>query len=702
MGRPSKKAKAETEMKNKAVAVIENEGAAEDAIGVESAIETETEIEADAAIAEEAPTETFAFGDYTFEYFTKPNGLTRPVLKYKSEILFSGWLCKDRDSAKSLVIAIYYQLSGTLKGSTAIIRAEMLATHPLSALIYPEDNTKTLEEAIEEEGNRTDLFRVVVNQSGLALSGNTRLTVLERKALRTGVDQPVHVTITDGKDDIAVLIGGNRQREKTPQEYANEAFTLTKAKQASSNGGDKFWTDVRKTYQEISGKSAGHFDSTRAVMKFVNANKGSDIAGKVDKITEQNPTVAHEIVKIAAASRAKDGSELPPEQAAKQVAAEINKQARIKSAKPIEVENVYPGIDLDIAEIRIHYTGETVPVMAEFLSKCTPQMRARIIEAKRGGDKQKLSILKGQFEAADTKAANEASPDWNAQNDADDAVAAPIPEVDPNKPYYTKMRQHGIPEDYTWVLNKVTASALNAAVGGRADVDPFAEPTGNLDVDRRILATEFPISMEDWGGGTHDSGEGLRVVTSLPPSDALIPTFTTMMERIDNGTIAETCFIAEANVLFIPRFAPFFKAIPFAYVVVARENSREATEGFGFEPSPYMLSNPRYKHKTADDWNEAARAYVILYYGTEYARFEEACGKFGLIGYNPKAAAKKALHFDWQLEGDIEVATNAGVQYSVQKIADTYFLSVDGVRKTDRYKEVDHARRAAVIESLGL
>lgn len=654
------------------------------------------------AIEPSAPTETFKFQEYEFEYYTSPLGLCRPVLKRKGDILFSGWLCKDRDSAKSLIIAIYYQLSGTLKGTKSAIKPEMLATHPLSALIYQDDNTAELEAVIAEDGNKTELYPVVVNPYGLALSGNTRLTVVERQAKKTGIEQLVHVVITDGADDVGIIVGGNVQRVKTAQDYMHEAIAMTKRAARKAVGKFNFQTEVRNAFIQLSGTSGGIHDATKAVMRFVKANPDSEIARRINKVGEQNPTVALELVKIQQATKAKDGTDLPADRAAANVAQEINKMARLKSAKPIEIEKVYPGIDLDLATIRIHYQGETVPVMAEFLSRCTPEMRAKVVEAKRNGDKRKLSILKEAIEAEQSQP-DDKQPDWNAENDADEANATPAPEVDPQKPYYTKMRQMGIPEDYTWIMNRATAAALNEAIGGRGDVDPFAEPTGHLQVDRRILATDRPVNLEDWGGGTHQSEAGLRVVTALPPSEALIPTFTTVMERIENGTIAEACFIADISVLMLSKFTPYFKSIPFAYVVVERTSNADAAEGFGFEPSPYLLSNPRFAHKTAADWNESTRGYVILYYGTEYDRFDQACGKFGTLLFNAKAAAKKAMHFDWLADskGNLS-ASNDGIEYAIEEIAGTFFLLIDDIRQEGNYKKVEHAQKAAVIESLGI
>lgn len=669
----------------------------------EPAIEQVEESQPIAVVEPIAPTEVFEFHEYSFEYYDNSVGLCHPILKKKGDVVFSGWLCKDRDSAKALVIAVYYQVSGLLKGDRAAIIPEMLGTHPLSALIYANDNTKNLEKAVDDQGNRTSLHPVVVNPCGLALSGNTRLSVIQDLAKKTGTQQLVHVVITDGTDDVEIIVGGNIQRVKTVQDCMNEAIAMTKRASAKAIGKFNFQTEVRNAFIKISGMSGGIHDAGKVVMKFVAANAGNSTAKKIDKVNEQNPTVALELTKIVTASKSADGTDLPKDEAAANVATEINKMARLKSAKPIQVENVYPGLGDDLAEIRLHYQGERIPVIAEFLSTCTADMRAKIIQAKRDGDKQKLSILKESIEREETFVAS-SSPDWNAQNDAGKAEEEAMPLPNPDASYFQKMRQMGIPEDYTWITNKVTAQALNEAIGGKGDVDPFAEKTGHLQVDRRILAVDRPVQLEDWGGGVHQSGEGLKVVTALPPSEALIPAFTTMMERIENSTIAETAFIADVSVLMIPRFTPYFTAIPFAYVIVSRQNNSEAVEGFGFEPSPYLLSNPRFAHKTEADWNEATRGYVILYYGTEYDRFERACGKFGIVLYNAKAAAKKSLQFEWLEDSKgILSAVNDGIEYSIEDIAGSFFLSVDGDRKPDhKYKRVEHAKRAAVIESLGI
>ena len=648
------------------------------------------------------PCEIFTYADYVFKFYKDEFNRVRPVLYYKKELFFSGWKCKNFDSARSLVIAIYYTHSGELKGKEAAIRPELLATHPLSDLIYPDDNTGTIKESFEEDGNRTDLFRVVVNPLGLALSGNTRLKVLQQLAQSTGLEERVHVTITDGKDDVAVIVGGNKQREKTPQDRLREAIAIENARDPKNK---YFWTNVRNTFQEISGLSAGIHDSIKAVTKFVAQRKDNPIAAPIDQIATQNPTVAHEIAKLQMATESKDGTPLPENEQAAAIGKELGKMARIKSAQPMDVEKIYPGIQLDIAKLRQHYTGETVPAMAQFLGDCTPEMREKVIAAviamkKAGKNPDKLSILKARLEREEEAAAP--TPDWNAENDKE-AAAPAAPAVDPNAEHYKKLRQMGVLEDDCWILNKSTSEALNAAIGGVADVDPFGEKGQNLAADRIILATERPLQIEDWGGGIHASGNGLKVVTALPPAPEMVAPFTEMMLRIEDGRIEETAFVVEASVVFMPRFAAYFKSIPFAWVIVARENNKEATEGFGFEPSAFLHSHPRYKKLTEDNWNDAQRAFVILYYGQHYDRFERACGKYGNVCYNGKAAAQKSLHFEWEVEPGTKKPTawNAGIKFEVDYIAGNYFLIVDGQRKSEKYKELDHAKKAAVIESLG-
>jgi hypothetical protein len=654
------------------------------------------------------PCEIFDWGDYQFRYYKNDADQVRPVLYFKKELFFSGWLCKDFDSARSLVIPIYYTHSGELKGKEAALRPELLATHPLSGLIYPDDNTKVIKESFEELGNQTDLFPITINPYGLVLSGNTRLKVAQEEAHRTGLEIRVHCKITDGKNDVALIVGGNQQREKTPQDHLREAIAKEQARDPNNK---YFWTNVRNTFIADSGMAGGIHDAIKSVTRFVEQRAGNPIAAKVNKIAEGNPTVALEIAKLQLATEAKDGTPLPEKEQAEAIGKELGKMVRQKSAKPIDVDKIYPGIQNDVATLREHYKGETVPAMADFLANCTPEMRERVIaeviELKKAGkNPEKLSILKSRLEreVQQRNDGDEETPDWNALNAQDEGAAntPEAPAVDPNADYYRKMRQMGVSEDACWILNKTTAEALNGAIGGRADCDPFAEPTGHIECDRRILATERPLQIEDWGGGVHASSEGLKIVTTLPPAPEVIGPFTEMMCRIEDGRIAETAFIADASVVFLPRFAAYFKSIPLAWILVARENNKEATEGFGFEPSPFLHSNPRYKKLTEDNWNDSQRAFVIIYYGDNYDRFERSCAKYGNVCYNSKAAAKKSLHFDWQIEPSTKKPTawNAGVKYEVDYIAGTYFLVVDGTRKNDRYTEPEQVKRAAVLESL--
>lgn len=639
--------------------------------------------------------DTFSIGIYTFEYTNYADGTCYPVFKVKGELFFSGWVCKSRKAAKSLLISIYYQVSGVLKGSTAVISADLLATHPLSDLIYPDDNTGTIEESFDENGNRTDVFRVVVNPSGLALSGNTRLSVLEARAARTGVAEMVHISIASGTDDVALILGGNQQREKTPQDKVNEAMV-----KASAMGGRRFWTNVRNIYIADFGLSGGYFDATVAVMKYVKSAPETDFSRNVKSIAEQNPTIAHELIKLQQSAANKDGSALPPEEGQKKMGAELSKMARAKNAAPIDRDLVYDGIAIDAAEIRKYYTGESVVEIIRVLTESSPETRLELIRQKAAGDRQKMSILKEQIENPEPE--NTGTPDWNAVNDEEEALADAAPAVDPNADYYKKMRKEGIFEEGCWLLNASVSEALNEAIGGIADVDPFAEPTGNIKCDRRITALENPLEIEHWGGGVHDSGRGLKVATALPPKEGLIPTATELFKRIENGQIGEAAFVVEASILFLPRFTAYLRSLPLAWVLVARENAREATEGFGFEPSPFLLDNPRFRQVKESAWNERCCSYAIIYYGSNYDRFEKACGKYGALSYNAKAAKARSLQFDWTEADGTLTALNDGNQYAIDVIGDTYFLLVDGVRKPDKYKTADHAKRAAIIESLGM
>jgi len=689
MARQSKKVKTQTA----SIAVLENEPVNQP---------EDVEVKAESL-------EIFSTGDYTFEYNLLPSGTCYPVLKVKGDIFFSGWECKDLASAEALLISLYYQITGVLKGSMASIRPSLLAKHPLSDLIYTANNTSTLLESFEAQGNRTDLFRVVVNPHGWALSGNTRLETLKNIEKATGIPQQVHAVVTDGNNDIEVILGGNTQREKTGQDKFNEAIVRSGANESDK----RYWTIVRETYIREGFGGGGTFDAMAAVKKFVDKNPGSPFADNLSEIAKSNETIAYDLMKLQQATQDKDGDTLAPQQAITELGKKLSKMARIKNAEPVNLEQVYEGIHLDTAEIRRYYTGETLTEISRVLMESTEAIRAQLIAAKKDGDKQKLSVLKAQLENPQTEDVenNEdgASPDWNSLNDleseTEDAVTAvTVPDPDYSQKEYNKeMRKAGYSEDNCWLLNQKTAESLLRAIGGVADVDPFAERGQNLKADRYILATERPLELKEWGGGAHDGGEGLRVATSLPVVEGLVSSATEIFKRIESMEIREAAFVVEANAIFYPRLATYFKAIPMAWVVVSRENALEATEGFGFEPSAYLKSNARFKNVTADNWNEAKRAYLIVYFGENYDRFETSCGKYGVICYNKKAALAKSIALDWEetSQGDL-TANHEGSLYEIQKIGDTYFLSVDAKRQPDGFKKLEHAQGAAILDSLGL
>jgi hypothetical protein len=692
--RKSKQAKIESQVEAASIAVLENEAESEVSV-------VDVEVEAESL-------EIFSTGDYTFEYVLLPSGTCYPVLKVKGDIFFSGWECKDLASAEALLISLYYQLTGVLKGSTASIRPSLLAKHPLSDLIYTANNTATISESFEAQGNRTDLFRVVVNPHGWALSGNTRLETLKNIEKATGIQQQVHAVVTDGNNDIEVILGGNTQREKTGQDKFNEAIVRSGASESDK----RYWTIVRETYIREGFGGGGTFDAMAAVRKYVDKNPGSPFADNLSEIAKSNETIAYDLMRLQQATQGKDGDTLAPQQAIAQLGQKLSKMARIKNAEPVNLEQVYEGIHLDTADIRRHYTGETLTEISRVLMESTPDIRSQLIAAKQDGDKQKLSLLKAQLENPQTEDGD--SPDWNRLNDSEaateavteavTAVTAPVADAeDSQKEYNKEMRKAGYGEDGCWLLNRQTADSLLEAIGGVADVDPFAEKGQNLKADRYILATERPLDLKEWGGGVHDGGEGLRVATSLPVVEGLVSSATEIFKRIESMEIREAAFVVEASAIFYTRLATYFKAIPMAWVVVSRESASEATEGFGFEPSAYLKSNARFKNVTADNWNEAKRAYLIVYFGKEYDRFERACGKYGVICYNKKAALAKSVALDWEetSQGDL-TANHEGSLYEIQKIGDTYFLSVDAKRQPDGFKKLQHAQGAAILDSLGL
>jgi len=691
--RKSKQAKIESQVEAASIAILENEAESEVSV-------VDVEVKAESL-------EIFSTGDYTFEYNLLPSGTCYPVLKVKGDIFFSGWECKDLASAEALLISLYYQITGVLKGSIASIRPSLLAKHPLSDLIYTANNTATISESFEAQGNRTDLFRVVVNPHGWALSGNTRLETLKNIEKATGIPQQVHAVVTDGNNDIEVILGGNTQREKTGQDKFNEAIVRSGASESDK----RYWTIVRETYIREGFGGGGTFDAMAAVRKYVDKNPGSPFADNLTEIAKSNETIAYDLMRLQQATQGKDGDTLAPQQAIAQLGQKLSKMARVKNAEPVNLEQVYEGIHLDTADIRRHYTGETLTEISRVLMESSPDIRSQLIAAKQDGDKQKLSILKAQLENPQTEDGD--SPDWNRLNDSEaateaateavTAVTAPVTDAeDSQKEYNKEMRKAGYGEDGCWLLNRQTAESLLEAIGGVADVDPFAERGQNLKADRYILATENPLDLKEWGGGVHDGGEGLRVATSLPVVEGLVSSATEIFKRIESMEIREAAFVVEANAIFYPRLATYFKAIPMAWVVVSRESALEATEGFGFEPSAYLKSNARFKNVTADNWNEAKRAYLIVYFGKEYDRFERACGKYGVICYNKKAALAKSVALDWETnsQGDL-TANHEGSLYEIQKIGDTYFLSVDAIRQPDGFKKIQHAQGAAILDSLG-
>jgi len=705
MARKSKQAKIDTQIEAASIAVLENES------GNEAKSVVDVAVKADSL-------EVFSTGDYTFEYNLLASGTCYPVLKVKNNIFFSGWECKDLASAEALLISLYYQLTGVLRGSMASIRPSLLAKHPLSDLIYTDSNTSTLSDSFDVQGNRTDLFRVVVNPHGWTLSGNTRLETLKNIEKATGIQQQVHAVVTDGTNDIEVILGGNTQREKTGQDKFNEAIVRSGADESDR----RYWTIVRETYIREGFGGGGTFDAMAAVKKYVDKNPESAFANNLSEIAKSNETIAYDLMKLQQVTQTKDGNTLAPQEAIAQLGQKLSKMARIKNAEPVNLDQVYEGIHLDTADIRRHYTGETLTEISRVLMESTPEIRTKLIEAKQDGDKQKLSLLKAQLENPQTDDNTEEGedgdcPDWNRLNDSeatDNAVTAvtavtvpvtvPVADgEDSQKEYNKEMRKAGYGEDGCWLLNQKTADSLLEAIGGVADVDPFAERGQNLKADRYILATERPFDLKEWGGGAHDGGEGLKVATSLPAVEGLVSSATELFKRIESMEIREAAFVVEANAIFYPRLATYFKSIPMAWVVVSRENALEATEGFGFEPSAYLKSNARFKNVTANNWNEAKRAYLIVYFGENYDRFETSCGKYGVICYNKKAALAKSVALDWEetSQGDL-TANHEGSLYEIQKIGDTFFLSVDAKRQPDGFKKLQHAQGAAILDSLGL
>lgn len=663
--------------------------------------------------SESKPSHQFVVGDYTLQYFDLPTGECIPRLLVDGQLFFSGWACLDRNAAKSLLVALYYQMSGELKGTQKVFPIDLLASHPLNRLIYPDDNIANIRKSLDSKGNLTQLYPVVVNPLGLVLSGNSRLLALEQIQQETGKPQQISANISEGTNDLDIILSGNHQRVKTTTEMINEAMTAAAAK-----GTKQYLTNVRNAYIALGG-AGGSFDAGWAVKKFLKAGgTNEEFNESVASINESSPTVAYELTKIAKAE----------EEGVEELAAEINKMARGKNAQPINPDLAYKGLSADIAKIRDHYTGETPPAIARELTLATPEIRAKLIAEKVAGDKTKLSIRRLALEAEADVAPNpnqddpNNAPDWNAINDAEagaqsgsatapasgsasatppavQASTAPAPTG--NAAYFQEMRALGYHEADCWITNLETAEAFNNAIGGVADVDPYGEIGQHIKADRIILATEKVGELDSWGGGTHAKETGLTVATALPLKSGGMAGFAEIMRRIEQAEVDKAVFSCDATLLFYPRIAAYFKALPLAYILVSRESAQEATGGFGYEPSPFVHSNPRYKTITADSWNERALSYAIVYYGNDYEAFEASCGKFGIVSYTPKAAVNRSIAFDWteDSQGNLS-ASHMGVQYTTDTIGDTIFLIVDGVRQPEKYRRVEDAKRAALLHSL--
>lgn len=685
----------------------------------EGTIEELETVAAVAPVETVKPSRQFITGDYRFDYFELDNGQYVPRLYVKNVLFFSGWACVDYNAAKSLLIPIYYQLSGELKaGTQKRMPIDLLATHPLNRLIYPENNVNHIRESLTSEGNLTDLFPIVANPLGLVLSGNSRLLALELLQLETGEAQAVGAGISDGLNDLNLILSGNHQRTKTTTEIINEAMA-----EAAKKGGKQYLTNVRNAYIALGGVGGGGgFDAGWAVKKFLQGGTASPEFNKAASIiNETSPTVAYELTKIQKAE----------DEGMDSLAAELNKMARAKSAQPLNPDKVYQGLAADVAKIRQHYTGETAPAIARELTLATPEIRQKLVEAKVNGDKQKLSILRDQLENEPATADPNAVPDWNAINDAEEEATAPATSATTSAPastsnaataaaptataatapapvalsanaaHFQDMRAKNRHEADCWLTNEATAAAFNEAIGGVADVDPYAEVGQHIKADRLILATEDPESLEDWGGGIHAKATGLTVATALPLKNGGIAAFAEIMRRIELAEVSKAVFSCDAALLHLPRIAAYFKALPLGYVLVSRESEKEATAGFGFEPSPFVHSNVRYKTITADNWNDRALSYAIVYYGDDYSTFEAACGKYGVVGYTPKAALARSIAFDWFTDSNGNLSANhLGSQYATDAIGENVFLIIDGVRRPEKYKRPEDAKRAALLHSL--
>lgn len=605
----------------------------------------------------EKVTKTYHTEYYTFEYWDTGAGWY-PVLKLKGEVQFSGWLCKDYDSAKSLLVSIYYQITGELRGAGMMLPIELVATHPLNSIIYPSEdgNVEYLRSAIETEGNLTKLHSPIVNPMGLVLSGNSRLKALEGIAEATGISQEMAVKITE-EDELQMILSGNHQRQKSALTILRESEAI-----ALRQGGARYKSRVMEIFQARSGLSRGYGEATAAVRDFLMEQGDSDVAESVEAIAESSATVAVEVIKLVEAEQKGELGE------------ELAQMARVKkSAEPIDPERAYPGLAADVMKIREVYGSEGVPAIAKALMDADPLVRRQMVEAKLAGDKQKMSILRDALEAED------------------DAFVAGDRSQPKTDPYFAAMGEAGVHPAECWILNEQTANCLNRTIGGIADCDPFSEPTGNIQTQRRITAVENAFKVEHWGGGVHAPEKGIKIATFLP-NKIVASCLMEIFKRIESEEVGTAVVVCDSSVLFLPALVGLFKALPLAYIPVTI-----SVGGFGAEPSPYILSKPQFGKQTADNWNDRCGNYIILYHGKDYGAFEEECGHLGAIVLNDKAAKSRAVSWDWDQDSEGTLSTVAdGILYEIVEFGDKYVLRVDGIPLSDKFLSTQKAQGAAI------
>lgn len=606
-----------------------------------------------------------AIGRYVFEYFNSGELTWYGRLSLEGDLLFSTWLCPSMEDVKALLVSVYHAKQGLLEEGEIELPIELVAAYPLNKILYPGgENAKAVGESIVTNGDLTDLFTPTINPQGLVLSGNSRYQAVEANGAKTLIAKVTY------KPESQIILAGNHQRVKQPLELFNEA-KLQAIEEARKSGGKVYQSRIREIFQEKTGMSSGMADAVKRVADFL-ADAPETETGAIEKIANtDSATVAADILSLREASQKGSGI----------LATRFQEMAKAKRASPLPISRCYEGIEKDVEAIRSHYTSESILEIARALMLASEEVRPLLIEAKVNGDARPMLKLMERI-------ALDLQPDPEPEEET--PTEQPAKSAKQKAPTYAeKMQAIGIAPHDCWIANKATAAALNKAIGGIADCDPFSEPDSNIQADRRITAVENAFTVEDWGGGIR-AGQAIRIATWLPAKNPAM-FLREIFERIEKGTIAEAAIVVETTVLFQSPLAGMWKSIPLAYIPV-----RADADGFGAEPSKYILSRPQFADQSEENWNDRAACYLIVYFGSEYDRFEKACGRWGAIAYNAKAARSLSA-IDWRETDGGWLALYDGVQYEISYDGEEYTLTVDGMQVDRAFPTIDAAQKAAIV-----